>query len=411
VIPLEEAQAAVLEVCAPLASRTVPLADAIGCVTAEGVTSAEAVPPFVNSAMDGFAVRAADVAGASEDAPRRLRVVGTLMAGAAPDRAVGEGEALRIMTGAPMPEGADAVVMVERSRPAGPDHVDLTEAVPVGAAVRGAGDDVRPGDEVVPAGTLLGPAHLGVLASVGRSEVAVVPRPRVGLLSTGDELVPPGEPLALGQIRDSNRPMLVALVASAGAVAVDLGRVPDDEDVLESRLREGAASCDVLVTSGGVSMGEADVVKAVLARISDTRWMQIAIRPAKPFAVGLIDGTPIIGLPGNPVSSFVSFALLAWPGLRRLAGRDDLFHPRVAAVADAPMRRRPDGKTHFVRVRSAFDGTRFSATPVQAQGSHQLAATAGADALAVLPDGDGVDAGDRVELLLLSPGVTLARSP
>ena len=410
-IPLGEAKAAVLAACERLPARSVPLADAVGCVTAEAVTSFEAVPPFVNSAMDGFAVRAADTAGAGEATPARLRVVATLMAGMAPDRPVGPGEAIRIMTGAPMPDGADAVVMVERSRPAGPDEVELTEEVSAGTAVRGAGDDVQVGDVVVPAGTLLRPTHLGVLASVGRTEVTVVPRPRVGLLSTGDELVPPGEPLALGQIRDSNRPMLVALVAGAGAEPIDLGRVPDDEAVLEARLREGAARCDVLVTSGGVSMGEADVVKAVLGRIATMDWMQIAIRPAKPFALGLLEGTPILGLPGNPVSSFVSFELLARPALRRMAGRADLDHPLVRAVADDDLPRRPDGKTHFLRVRTAFDGTHVRVAPVGAQGSHQLAATASADGLAVLPDGQGVAAGDGVDVLLLAAEVTLTRSP
>jgi molybdenum cofactor synthesis domain-containing protein len=410
VISLDDARAAVLAACAPLPPRAVALADAVGCVTAEAVRSLEAVPPFVNSAMDGFAVRATDTAGASEVAPVRLKVVDTLMAGMAPHRTVEAGEAIRIMTGAPMPDGADAVVMVERSRPAGDDQVDLTEQVAVGTAVRGAGDDVQPGDEVVPAATLLRPAHLGVLASVGCTEVIVHPRPRVGLLSTGDELVPPGEPLSLGQIRDSNRPMLVALVAATGAEPIDLGRVPDDEAQLETRLRAGASDCDVLVTSGGVSMGDADVVKLVLGRIATMDWMQIAIRPAKPFALGRLDGTPVLGLPGNPVSSLVSFELLARPGLRRMAGRSDLDHPRVGAVADAAMPRRPDGKTHYVRVRTSFDGVRVHVAPVRAQGSHQLSATAGADGLALLPDGSGVDDGDEVEVLLLAPEVTLARS-
>ncbi|MBV9953579.1 MAG: molybdopterin molybdotransferase MoeA [Acidimicrobiia bacterium] len=409
-ISLADARAAVLAVCAPLPARAVALADAVGCVTAEAVRSLESVPPFVNSAMDGFAVRAADTAGASEAGPVRLQVVDTLMAGMAPGRTVEAGEAIRIMTGAPLPDGADAVVMVERSRPAGSDEVDLTEEVRPGAAVRDAGDDVQPGDEVVPAGTLLRPAHLGVLASVGCTEVVVRPRPRVGLLSTGDELVPPGEPLSLGQIRDSNRPMLVALVAAIGAEPIDLGRVPDDEAQLETRLRAGAQDCDVIVTSGGVSMGEADVVKLVLGRIASMDWMQIAIRPAKPFALGRIDGTPVLGLPGNPVSSFVSFQLLARPGLRQMAGRTDLDHPCVAAVADAAMPRRPDGKTHFLRVRTTFDGARVHVAPVGAQGSHQLSATAGADGLAVLPDGDGVGPGDDLEVLLMAPEVTLATS-
>jgi molybdenum cofactor synthesis domain-containing protein len=411
VISLADARAAVLAACAPLPPRAVPLAQAVGCVTAEAIRSNEAVPPFVNSAMDGFAVRAADTEGSGEDSPVRLKIVGTLLAGMAPSRTVEPGEAIRIMTGAPMPDGADAVVMVEHSRLVDGELIDLDLPVEPGTAVRDAGDDVQVGDEVIPAGVLLQPAHLGVLASVGRTEVIVVPKPRVGLLSTGDELVPPGEPLALGQIRDSNRPMLMAMVAAAGAEPIDLGRVPDDESVLEARLRAGAADCDVLITSGGVSMGEADVVKAVLGRIATMNWMQIAIRPAKPFALGMLDGTPVLGLPGNPVSSYVSFHLVAWAGLRRMGGRDDLGHPCVWSIADAPMHRRPDGKTHFVRVRTSFDEVRFHVAPVAAQGSHQLAATASADGLAVLPDGEGVSEGDEVEVLLLAAAATLGRAP
>ena len=410
-IPLADARAAVLAACPPLDPRLVPLAEAVGCVTAEPVVAAEAVPSFANSAMDGFAVRAADVAGASAGSPVRLRVVATVNAGAVADLAVGAGEAIRIMTGAPMPAGADAVVLVEASTPAGPDHVDLSLAVDVGASVRPAGGDVQPGDEVLPAGTVLRPAHLGVLASLGLADILVVPRPRVGVVSTGDELIPPGTPLGPGQIHDSNRPMLLALVAELGAEPVDLGHVPDDEAALERVLRGAAASCDVIVSSGGVSMGDADVVKLVLGRIAEMVWMQIAIRPAKPFALGVLDGTPVLGLPGNPVSSLVSFELLARPGLRHRAGRPDLDRPTVSAVADRAISRRSDGKVHLVRVTLVPAADGLHAVPVGAQGSHQLAASAGADGLAVLPDGDGVSAGDPVEIhLLTDAAVALPRA-
>jgi len=401
-IPLAEARALVLDACPPLPPRPVGLAEAVGCMTAVPLVATEAVPTFANSAMDGFAVRAADVAGARDDAPVRLAVVATVNAGALADRPVGPGQAIRIMTGAPLPDGADAVVLVERTRPAGPGHVDIGLAVGAGTSVRPAGGDVRPGDEVLAAGTLLRPAHVGVLASLGLTEVVVVPRPRVGVVSTGDELIPPGRPLGPGQIRDSNRPMLLALVAELGAEAVDLGHVLDDEAALEAVLRTAAATCDVIVSSGGVSMGDADVVKLVLRRIAEVAWMQIAIRPAKPFALGRLAGTPVIGLPGNPVSSLVSFELLARPGLRRRAGRVDLDRPTETAIADAPIDRRPDGKVHFVRVTLRRAGDGLHATPVGAQGSHQLAASAAADGLAVLPDGPGVAADGLVDVIVLA---------
>ena len=318
--------------------------------------------------MDGFAVRAADTAGAGDDTPVRLRVIATLMAGMAPDRAVGPGEAIRIMTGAPMPDGADAVVMVERSRPAGPDEVDLTEQVQPGMAVRGAGDDVQPGDEVVPAGTLLGPTHLGVLASVGLTEVLVVPR------AAGRAAVHRRRARAAGRApRASARSATRTGRCSspswrrpAPSRSTSAG-CPTTRPCSRPACARARPRCDVLVTSGGVSMGEADVVKAVLGRIATMDWMQIAIRPAKPFALGRLDGTPILGLPGNPVSSFVSFELLARPALRRMAGRADLDRPLVRAVADADMRRRADGKTHFLRVRTAFDGTTGAGRPGRAR--------------------------------------------
>ena len=396
--PLEDAQAFVLESCPPLGAVEVDRESAVGLVLAAPVVAAEVVPPFDNTAVDGYAVRAADVA----SVPVELRVVGELAAGAAPTVAVGAGEAIRIMTGAPMPEGADAVVMVEDSERVGDHAVRLTRSVPPGAAIRGAGDDVRIGDELFAAGTTITPAVAAVLASVNASRVQVYRRARVAVLSTGDELVDDGSPLAFGQIRESNKTMLAALLVEAGCDVVDLGVVRDDEAELERVLRAVAADCDAIVSSGGVSMGDYDVVKAVLGRIAEMHWMQISIKPAKPFAFGRLDGTPIFGLPGNPVSSLVSFELLARPALRRMMGHRRLTRASLVAVTDVPFDRQTDGKVHFVRVNGEFgDDGRYHVRPVGAQGSHQLAATALADAMAVVPDGDGLSAGADVAALLL----------
>lgn len=399
-VSFEQARQHVIDRCAPLAARPVAVDDALGCVLAQDVVAREPVPPFANSAMDGFAVRSADLAGASEARPVRLAVIDTVLAGAAALVEVRAGTAVRIMTGAPLPAGADAVVPVERSAPAGPEHVDLHEAPVRGAHVRPAGDDVPAGSRVLTAGTLLRPGHLGLLASVGRRRPTVIPRPRVGVISTGDELVDDDRPLGPGQIRESNRPTLVAAARSYGVDAIDLGSVADDHDAIATAIAEAAASCDAVLTSGGVSMGDVDLVRVVLDELADMVWMQVAIRPAKPFAFGVLRGTPVFGLPGNPVSSLVSLSLLAVPGLRRRAGRDDLDLPRVVAVAGSDLVRRPDGRTSFLRVSCVWADGRLVAQPVGAQGSHHLAAAASADGLAVLPDGPGVAAGDAIDVIL-----------
>jgi molybdenum cofactor synthesis domain-containing protein len=401
-VAVEEVRAFVLARCGPLPPVEVPLAEALGAVAAAEVRAGEAVPGFDNSAMDGFAVRAADVAGA----PTELRVVGTQLAGPLVPVSVGPGEAVRIMTGAAVPAGADAVVMIERTTPAADGASVVVEAaVEPGTAVRRAGDDLAAGDVVVTPGTVLTPGRLGVLANVGATSVVVHRRPRVGVLSTGDELVEGGGPLDPGQVRDSNRPTLLALVAASGFTPVDLGRVGDDEAAITAAVRSAVGPCDAVLTSGGVSMGDVDLVKVVLDRIGDMRWFQVAVKPAKPFAFGVVEGMPVFGLPGNPVSSMVSFELFARPALRRMAGfgDDDLDRPRVQAIAADDLRRRPDGKVHLVRVVARRDAEgRHHVRSAGGQGSHQLAAMAAADALAVLPDGDGVAAGDEVEVLLLS---------
>ena len=344
--PLEDAQTFVIGNCPPLPPEEVSIDEAEGLVLAADVVASEQVPPFDNSAVDGYAVIAVDTA----EPPVELHVVTEVAAGAATDHLLQRGETIRIMTGAPLPDGCDAVVMVEETERLGDDRVRIMAGVESGAAVRQAGDDVQPGDLLFAAGTIVTPAVLGVLASINARRLVVHRRVRVAVLSTGDELVEDGRPLQPGEIRESNRRMLAGLLRGTGCDVVDMGTVRDDEAALERVLRDAAAECDAIVTSGGVSMGDYDVVKAVLGRIADMTWMQIAIKPAKPFAFGTIDGVPIFGLPGNPVSSIVSFEMLARPALRRMMGHHKLARPSHVALTDDDLTRRPDGKIHLMRV-------------------------------------------------------------
>ena len=404
----EEVRSAILGVVETLSPLDVYFADAVGLVVADDVVSRCNVPPFANTAMDGYAVRAADTEGATDDAPVRLRVVDALAAGTAPTTSVDEGTAIRIMTGAPMPDGADAIVMIEVTERDGADRVLVRHQAEPGDHVRAAGGDVQAGEVVLAAGTVVRPAHLGVLVSIDARHVRVHPRPRVGVLSTGDELVESG-PIGPGQIRDANRPMLVALLADAGFEYVDLGIARDDEEQTTALILDALDQCDALVTSGGVSVGDFDHVSSALARITaddpDPRarvdWYQIAIRPAKPLCFSFAHGTPVFGLPGNPVSSLVSFEMFARPALKAMAGYVDVDGPVVLARAAQAMPREPDGKLHLDRVTLELADGRYVASSVRAQASNQLLATAGADGLAFVPDGDGIAAGDDVLVQLL----------
>ncbi|HEY3809881.1 MAG TPA: gephyrin-like molybdotransferase Glp [Acidimicrobiales bacterium] len=404
-IPLEEAQQFVLGHCDPLPPAAVALSDALGCVLGHQVVATEPVPPFANSSMDGYAVRSAD----TTSAPVTLTVVGSIMAGHPFPGTVGPGQAARIMTGAPLPKGADAVCMVEETtvEPDG-SRVTLARALPAGNFVRPPGRDVAVGDVIAPAGTVLTPAYLGVLANQGTETVMVHPRPRVGVLSTGDELYSGPGPLPPAKIRDANRQSLLALVHAQGWEGIDLGIVGDNEAELIEVLHQGAARCDAVITSGGVSVGDLDLVRVVLEKLSGgrMRWMQVAIRPAKPFAFGRLadSGLPVFGLPGNPVSALVSFELFVRPALRALAGHRVLHRPVVNATCATDLERQPDGKTHFLRARVALhhDGT-WGVQPSLGQESHQLHAMAEANALVMLPDGAGAPAGDQVAVLLIDP--------
>ena len=337
-IPLSEAQHVVWSAMQRLNVVSLDHREAVGAVLAADVVATEDVPPFDNSAVDGYAVRAADVA----TTPVELDVVDTVAAGVASAKTLTAGQSMKIMTGAPIPAGADAVVMVEDSEMLGESRVRLSAAVPSGAAIREAGSDVRQGDTVFRAGAVLNAASIGVLASINARNVQVYRRARVALLSTGDELVVDGSPLAPGQIRESNLTMLDAIIRATGCEVVNLGIVRDDEAELERVFMETSGTVDAFVTSGGVSMGDYDVVKAVLSKIAEMRWMQMAIKPAKPFAFGLLqarDGrkVPVFGLPGNPVSSMISYELLARPALRMMMGHEHPERPTVQAVTDVPL--------------------------------------------------------------------------
>ncbi|HEX9343199.1 MAG TPA: gephyrin-like molybdotransferase Glp [Actinomycetota bacterium] len=409
-VPFEQARAEVLARLPPLPAREVGLGDALGCVLAADIHAGEHLPPFANSAMDGFAVRSADVQAASAQRPVALRLAGEVFAGSARLPRVPPGGAVRIMTGGSLPPGADAVVPVEQTKLAaggdpGSGEVLVHVAVGQRAFVREAGEDVREGTLVLERGRVLDPAAIGMLASVGRRTVPVVPRPRVAVVSTGDELVDPGDPLGPGQIRDSNSWLLVAQARRAGAEAFRCGRLHDDPGALRKGFALAAAEGDLVLTSGGVSVGDRDYTRQVLAELGDVRGMRVAMQPGMPQAFGFAAGTPLYGLPGNPVSCFVVFELLVRPALRRLAGHPDdrLDHVRVPAVLGEPVRS-PAGKVSFLRVRleqEAGEGSprAFLTGP---QGSGVLSSCVAADGLAVIPAADReLAAGAVVEVVLL----------
>jgi molybdenum cofactor synthesis domain-containing protein len=353
--------------------------------------------------MDGYAVRSADTVGA----PVRLAVIGSIMAGQVLNEDLAPGQAARIMTGAPVPGGADAVCMIEETD----DHdegrsVTIRREVRRGEFVRQQGRDVGIGDVVASAGTVLSPAHLGVLANQGVLSVLVHPHPHVGVLSTGDELYTGTGPLPPGKIRDANRHSLLALVRREGWNVTDLGIVGDDDESLRQRLTTAASTCDAIITSGGVSVGDLDLVRVVLDDLSGRtmRWMQVAIRPAKPLAFGLLadSGTPVFGLPGNPVSAMVSFELFARPALRAMGGHRSLHRPVVPAVTDVNLERRRDGKLHLLRARVSLDNRGgWHVETTDGQESHHLQSMSEANALILLPDGSGARAGDLVDVVVL----------
>jgi molybdopterin molybdotransferase len=386
-ISVADGQAYILaRIARPTAPEAVPVPRALGRVLAHDVTAPFDVPPADNSAVDGYAVRASDLVPGGH---ARLRVVSDLPAGSAYTGALAPGEALHIMTGAPIPAGADTVVPQELAVPE-PTAVQVVRlaAVPAGANVRARGEDVRAGEVVLARGAVLRPQELGLLASLGLPDAWVHACPRVALLSTGDEVVEPGHPRRSGQIYDANRFALAGLVEAAGATPIDFGIVPDVRDVLRARLREAAAAADIVLTSGGVSVGIYDLVKAVLAEIGGIDFWQVAMQPGRPLAVGQIGETHFFGLPGNPVASMLCFLLFVRPALWKLAGRRQLEPPRFTAVATEAMRKKI-GRREFKRGILRFGERGWEVSTTGPQGSGILSSMVAANCLVILEEARG----------------------
>ena len=401
-ITVEEHLTRILSVVTPLSSLDLGLLDAHGCVLTEDVVARAALPGFDNSSQDGYAVRRDDVLGASETAPVVLPVTGDVAAGPASPLRVQPGVCVRIMTGAMMPAGADAVVPLEWTD-GGISSVSITRVPDPGAYVRRVGEDVTEGETVLTAGTHLGAAQIGIAAAVGRARLKVRPRPRVVVVSTGSELVEAGQALSPGRIADSNSPALTAAAIEAGAIAYRVGIVPDDPRTLASTLEDQLVRADVLVTSGGVSVGAYDVVKEVLSRLGTVQFDKVAMQPGMPQGFGTIgpDATPVFGLPGNPVSALVSFEAFVRPALRKMLGATPLERPRVRAVTAEELVT-PEGKQAYLRVHLEVRQGAYVVTPVSGAGSHLMAGMARANALAVVPVGvRRIAAGGAVDVLVL----------
>jgi molybdopterin molybdotransferase len=399
-IEFEQARRQVLGHVSRLPALRVPLHEALDRVLAVEVNAVDPVPGFDNSAMDGFAVRAADTAAASGEAPVTLEVVDESRAGRPAERPVGPGEAILISTGAMVPEGADSVVRVEDAR-VRDRRVEIGVAVETGRDVRRAGEDVRGGETVIRSGSVLGPAELGVIASVGLDAVECTRRPSVSVLTTGDELHEPGEPLGPGGVRNSNAYSVSALVERAGGQVVRIETVPD-EPAATRRAIERALDSDVVVICGGVSVGEHDHVRAVLAELGvEQAFWGVALRPGNPTAFGThAGGALIFGLPGNPVSAMVTFLLFARPAIEALLGSNPGRH-RATAILDEDYAKKP-GRAHAVRCRLELTEDRWHARTTGNQGSHVLTSMLGAQALALIPtDSGSISAGERVEIEFL----------
>jgi molybdopterin molybdotransferase len=397
-LPWEEYRRRILATIEPLPPVEHPIRGAFGCVLAEEVRAGGDIPSFASSAMDGFAVRAEDVVAATEDRPVALTLGGEVEMGRPPEVAVKPGRAVRIPTGGAVPEGADCVVPIEDCR-VEDSRVLVLRPTPPGRHVRPAGQDVRAGDVLMEAGTrLLGP-QLGLLATGGHATVRVHPVARVVIASTGDELVEPGEPAELGQIYDANGLTLYGAVKEAGAEPVAVGIVRDDPEALRKLVE--AADADVFVTSGGVSVGERDPVKAAFREDGDVGFFRLAMQPGMPQAFGQVGGRPFFGLPGNPVSVFVSFELFVRPAILSLMGRRDLFRPEVSSRLEEEIEGLPR-KTRFARVlvRRADGG--FIASPTGGPQSNLLSTVARANGLAIIPAGTEVlRAGDECRVMLI----------
>lgn len=386
-LPVEEAQQIVLDAIAPLGTERVVLSDALSRMLAEDIAPRYDIPPHDNSSVDGYAVRAADVQDAADSHPATLEVLEDIPAGVVPGQPVGPGQASRIMTGGVMPAGADAVVMIERTRPE-PGRVHVLKPVERGQNVRYRGEDVKKGQAVLFAGTALGPGEIGLLASLQRSFVTVRVRPTVAILSTGDELVDIDEPLEPGKIVNSNSYALAALVQEAGGRPLMLGIVRDSEAAIR-RAIISALDADFVLSTGGVSVGDYDYVKQVLLDLgAEMKFWKVRMKPGKPLAFGVLRGKPFFGLPGNPVSCMVSFLLFVRPAMRKAMGygAQDLRLPVVNARLATDVRAGGD-RRHYLRARLLYQNGRFLASPASGQGSGMLSSMIGANGLIIVETG------------------------
>jgi molybdopterin molybdotransferase len=406
-ISVDEALEYVLKHFEPLEPEEVEILEALDRVLAEDVYSDMDIPPFDNSAMDGYAVRASDTVGASREAPVTLRVIGDLAAGYTTDLVVEPGMAIRIMTGAPLPVGADAVVRFEETSEglsAGErtgNRIEVFAQVAVGENSRPAGEDIRKGELVLAEGIILRPQEIGVLASLGRARVRVIRRPRVAILATGDELVSIDEPLGPGKIRNSNEYSNAALVQHYGGIPVRLGMARDDVEELTAKIREGLAQkVDLFLTSAGVSVGDYDVVKDVLGAEGEMHFWQVRMKPGKPLAFGEIQGVPLLGLPGNPVSAMVSFEQFARPAILKMLGKTRLRKPTVEAILEEDVE--SSGRRNFKRAVITKRDGEYYASVTGSQGSGVLTSMVKANGLAIIPEGvRHVRAGERVVVQML----------
>ncbi len=406
-LTVEAARRAVLAAVTPLAVEPVPLAEALGRVLAADASSREPVPGFDNSAMDGFAVRAADTRGAGPGDPVTLRIAGESRAGTPADATLRVGEAFRISTGARIPAGADAVVRVEDTRSEG-DRVRIEAEVESGNDIRRAGEDIAPDETVLRRGRSIGPAELGVLASLGMTRPPCRRRPRLHVITSGDELIEPDEPMRPGAVRNSNRYAIAALAERAGAEVTTSGAVPDDPGQTREAI-DAALNADVVVICGGISVGDHDHVKGALSELEvEQVFWGIALKPGKPTWFGVRGGTLVFGLPGNPVSAMVTFLLLVRPALDALSGMTPKGRRTMARLATA-YEKRP-GRVHAIRCRLELRPDGWHAWPAPGQGSHILTSMLGAQCLALLPaEADSFAAGDSVEVELLDLADTLTR--
>jgi len=407
ILSVEDALEKILSVFHPLEEEVVPILESLGCVLAADIYAPGDIPPHANTAMDGYAVIAADTAGAGPESPKTLMVIENLAAGYMAERTVTRGTAIRIMTGAPMPNGADAVIPFEETEQAG-DQVKLFAEMAVGKNVRFAGEDVRAGTQVLAAGMRLRPQEIGMLAALGYAEVQVIRRPRVAILATGDELVDIETPLTPGKIRNANGYSNAAQVIKYGGVPLMLGIAQDKVEDLTARIRSGIVQgADLLLTSGGVSVGDFDVVKQVLTAEGAMTFWRVRMKPGKPLAFGRltaeIDGqlrtVPVLGMPGNPVSAMVSFELFVRPAIMKMRGLKDLNRQLYDAILDDPVARKDD-RRHFLRVRIEDREGILHASLTGEQGSGILNSMVQANGFAIIPeDWSSAPAGARVKVM------------